>query len=115
MSHPEGHTEVTTEDAIADALNYTHALTGMGGGAVMLLLIGFAGKAIYAKFREGLVVKSEITDDKGEYLFVDKEEFEKSIEHRKEHEITLYEKIGGRDGLSERLTAVETTVENLNR
>lgn len=68
------HTEITTEDALVDALNYTQALTGMGGGAITLIILGFIGKALYSKFREGLVTAKEFEELEKYIRRIDKKE-----------------------------------------
>jgi len=80
-------------------LNFTHALTGLGGGVVTLFILGLIGKALLAKFREGMVSNetfdklvadmnkkfAELKDDKGEYIFLAKDDFEDVNKEQKDY------------------------------
>lgn len=41
-------------------LDFTHALTGLGGGAVVLIILGLVARGLLSKVQEGMVSKEDM-------------------------------------------------------
>jgi len=43
-------------------LDFTHAVTGLGGGAIMLVILGLVARGVLSKVQEGMVSKDDMSD-----------------------------------------------------
>jgi len=66
-------------------LDFTHAVTGLGGGAIMLVILGLVARGVLSKVQEGMVskddmsnleidLKKEIEDLQSYVMLIDKKE-----------------------------------------
>ena len=59
---------------IVSALDFTHALTGLGGGAIVLIILGLVGRGILSKAQEGLATKEDLEALEKYVMRIDKKE-----------------------------------------
>lgn len=63
-----------TAEGILALLNLTHALTGVGGSAVTLIVLGIIGKYLLGKAREGMATSKQFEDLESYVRRIDKKE-----------------------------------------
>ena len=82
----------------------------------LLPVIGILSWAL-VKFLDGKFISTAdfnaYKEARGEEEREYREYIDKELKGRKEHEVTLYEKIGGEGGLGERISGLESTAEAL--